>query len=181
MFWVNEMWIILFLLTIFLLSHVADLRIRGKIMLVVNQKTPIGHIETWLNALHNRYKYHIFARRRDFYAELLFTEKAIIIFRMLKLGPIKLRSNVMVLAKSFEDIPQINDFWYRMQTGMLYRIDSIVIDGRRILLECTYIMPSNEVCNRTILHKFVISDLRDNDSYKNVLLLQRHLQEHKIY
>lgn len=174
------MWLLLIFAILILLNHVADLRIRDKILAVIVQKTPIGQVETWVNALHNRYKYDVFARRRDFYAEIVFSEKAIIIFRMLKLGPIKLRGNVMVLAKSFDDIPQINDFWYRMQTGMLYRIDAIVIDGRRVLLECTYTMPSNRVCNRTILHKFVLSDLRDNDAYKNILLLHRHLLERKL-
>lgn len=174
------MWLLLIFAILILLNHIADLHIRDKILAVIVQKTPIGRVETWVNALHNRYKYDVFARRRDFYAEIVFSEKAIIIFRMLKLGPIKLRGNVMVLAKSFDDIPQINDFWYRMQTGMLYRIDAIVIDGRRVLLECMYTLPSNRVCNRTILHKFVLSDLRDNDAYKNILLLHRNLLERKL-
>lgn len=162
---------------LFLLFHIAELRTRHKILAVIAQKTPIAQVETWVNVLKNRYKYDIFAIRRDFYAELVFTEKAIIIFRMLKLGPIKLRSNVLVLAKNFDDMPRVDSFWYQFQTSMLYRIDSISIDGRRVFLECTYTMPPGRVYNRTILYKFLIPDLRDNDAYKNMLLLHRHLHQ----
>lgn len=167
--------------TIFLLFHIAEWRNRHKILAVLNQKTPIGQVETWLNVLKNRYRHDVFAIRRDFYGELIFTEKAIIIFRMMKLGPIKLRSDTLILAKNFDDKPQVDSFWYQFQTGMLYRLDNIEIDGRRVLLECTYTMPPGMLCNRTILYKFLIPDLRDNDAYKNMLLLHRHLREHKIF
>lgn len=174
------MWLVLFIVLLVLLSHVADLRIQDKVLAVIVQKTPVGQVETWVNTLQNSTKHDIFAHRRDFYAELVFTEKAIIIFRMFKLGPIKLRTSMMVLAKGFDDVPLIDDFWYRMQAAMLYKLDSILIDGRRVLFECTYTMPQGYQFNRFIrlrYRKFLISDLRDNDAYKNVLLLNRHLQQ----
>lgn len=171
------MWFFIFVVLLTLLNHLAESRIRKKVLGVVSQNSAFGQVETWVNSLRNRYKYEIFAMRHDFYAELVFTEKAIIIFGMFKLGSIKLRRGLMVLATSFEDMPQIDSFWYRLQTGMLYRIDSIVIDGRRVLLECTYTMPPGYWCNRTIQYKFLIPDLRDNDAYKNVLLLHRHFHE----
>ncbi|MBK7897729.1 MAG: hypothetical protein IPJ90_23180 [Anaerolineaceae bacterium] len=172
-----EMWLFFIILLLVLLNHFSDLRLRDKMLAATVQKSPIGQVEMWVNAMFNRYKHDVFSRRRDFYAELVFTEKAIIIFRMLKLGPIKLRSNMLILAKNFDDIPQVDGFWYWLQTGMLYRINSIVIDGRSILLECTLTMPPGSICNRTILHKFLLADLRDNNAYKNVLLLHRHISQ----
>jgi hypothetical protein len=172
------MWLIPVFVLLSMLIHMAYLRLRDKILATLVQKSLVAQVETWVNALKNDTKYDIFAQRWDFYAELLFTEKAIIIFRMFKLGPIKLRGNIIVLAKSFDDVPSINDFWYRMHTGMLHRIDSISIDGRRVLVESTHMMPTSYWFNRFIkmrYRKFLIADLKDNDAYKNILLLQRHL------
>lgn len=172
------MWILLaILLVLFTLNHYGELRIRDKILAGINQETPIGQAESWVNATYNRYRLLVFAQRRDFYAELIFTQQAIFIFRMLKFGPIKLRSNILTLVKNYEDIPQINDFWYAFQTTMYYKIDSLFIDGRRILIECSYVSPPNRGFIKRYEHKFVIPDLRDNDAYKNVLLLNRHLQQ----
>jgi hypothetical protein len=172
------MWILFTIfLILFALNHYGELRIRNKILVEINQETPIGQAELWINATYNRYKLPVFAQRRDFYAEMIFTEQAIFIFRMLKLGPIKLRSNVLTLVKNDEDIPQINDFWYTFQTTMYYKIDSLFIDGRRILIECSYVSPPNQGFIKRYEHKFLIPDLHDNDAYKNVLLLHRYLQQ----
>jgi hypothetical protein len=177
----NDMWMVFAILLIMLvLNHFEELRIRGKILTEINQNAPIGHIQTWVNAMYNRYRLPVFARRRDFYAELIFTEQAIFILRMLKFGPIKLHSNILTLVKNHEDIPQIADFWYAFQTTMYYKIDSLVIDGRRILIECSYVSPPNQGYIKRYEHKFLISDLRDNDAYKNVLLLNRYLQQKRV-
>lgn len=116
--------------------HIAEWRNRHQVLAVINQKTPIGQVELRLNVLKNRYKHNIFAIRRDFYGELIFTEKAIIIFRMLKLGPIKLRSDTLVLAKNFDDKPRVDslgNIYFLQQNGIVRPALAVGLAGGQAL------------------------------------------------
>ena len=174
------MWIYLSIILVMLtMNHFWMLWVRNKILASIEQPEPIGEVQLWVLATYNQYRLPIFARRRDFYADVIFTEKMIFIFRMLKLGPIKLHNTIYYLVKRTDDLPPIHDFWFLRQTDMFYKIDALLLDGRRVMIECSYISRPTLGFFKCREHKFLFPDLRDNDAYKNVLLLHRHFHQNE--
>jgi hypothetical protein len=56
-------------------------------------------------------------------------------------------------------------------------IDALLLDGRRVMIECSYVSRPTFGFFKCREHKFLFPDLRDNDAYKNVLLLHRYFHQ----
>lgn len=175
---------ILLLLTIVIVIssvvHFWLLQVRRLILAEIKQVAPLGKVELWVGATNNgRLRLPIFAQKRYFFAEVIFAERSIFIFKIYKLGPLQLYADIFCLVKQSEDIPRIQDLWFSIKMATYHKINSILIDGNRVVVECSWEARQKRWGMRMKFYesKFLISDLRDSDAHKNLHYLDHYIHQ----